>query len=48
MDVEKLFPSLKAEEVAKVVAKEYLKSKLNIKVDNGFSKFVGPSYQLVT
>ena len=34
MDVEKLFPSLKAEEVAKVVAKEYLKSKLNIKVDN--------------
>ena len=34
MDVEKLYPSLEAAEVARVVAKEYLRSKLNIKVGN--------------
>ena len=34
LDAEKLFPSLDAEEVAKVVAREYNKSKLNIQVDN--------------
>ena len=33
MDVEKLYPSLKADKVAKVAAAEYKASKLNIEVD---------------
>ena len=34
MDVEKLYPSLDAKEVTKIVTKEHRHSKLNLKVDN--------------